>query len=195
MRQKTRIELTKLAEVIVDKFHIDKILGSNEFLEIALDEAEKEDIEVNWQTIKSNEEWLKNKCVVLNKEGGFTDEGLDKFIEEIYEKEPKRELKTTIHLYSDGTFEVVKHKKEEVVDLSKVPQYTMFIESEDGYLVTRGAYKGKYVHDIDKDSWVGCAAGWANKILIDNERLGLTRPGALTDDDKVVLEKVKTNKI
>ena len=191
MRVKSRQELTRLAELMVKEFVVENIIGTSDFLIYAQDIIEDENLDINIQTVEKWKDWVENK--IKDIQVSEEPDEITKFINEM--DKPKKELKTTIHLYSDGTFEIVKHKKEEVVDLSKVPNYTMFIESEDGYLVTRGAYKGKYVSDIDKDSWVGCAAGWANKILIDNERLGSTRPGALTDDDKVVLEKVKINKI
>jgi hypothetical protein len=66
MREKTKKELTKLAEVIVDKFKIDMIIGSSDFLLVALDEAEKLELDLNWQTIKKNEVWLTQKVKYLD---------------------------------------------------------------------------------------------------------------------------------
>jgi hypothetical protein len=206
MRYKTKLELAKLAEIIVNNYKLEDIIGCNEFLEVALEEAEDIDLEINYQTIKKNEEWLKLRCKSLEADKdyqSFTEEGLDDFIKEFLEEpqtpvetppQPLRTLLRTINYYSDNTYEII---KPEVVEVQSnyIPEYTMFIESEDGFIVTRGAYKDKYVHEIDLGSWVGCAAGWANKILNDNERLGSDRNGALTEDDKVVLNKIKQNKL
>ena len=75
-----------------------------------------------------------------------------------------------------------------------VKNYSIFIEGEDGLRVIRGSYKGLYVSEIDRKQWIGCAAGWSKKMLKDNETLGATRPGALTEDDKNVFLDIISGK-
>jgi hypothetical protein len=42
------------------------IIGSSDFLLVALDEAEKLELDLNWQTIKKNEVWLTQKVKYLD---------------------------------------------------------------------------------------------------------------------------------
>jgi hypothetical protein len=208
MRVKTRQELTKLAELMVKEFNVMDIINTEEFIDYAADIIEDENLDINIQTVDRWLSWLEQKVTDLAREEEKEKEkfDVDQIVKEmnldeevlkclVKEEVVTKELKITINLYTDGTYEVIKPKKEVTPSSSRVPNYTMFIEGEDGYLITRGAYRGKYVQNIDEGSWVGCAAGWANKILSDNVRLGEGRPGALTDDDKLVLENIKMNKI
>lgn len=79
-------------------------------------------------------------------------------------------------------------------NVNPVKNYSIFIEGEDGLRVIRGSYKGLYVSEIDRKQWVGCAAGWSRKMLNDNEQLGASRPGALTEDDKNVFLDIISGK-
>lgn len=108
------------------------------------------------------------------------DEEIDKEVDSWFEDEDE-----------DLEIEVAQTMNQQVNNLvvtlkTPVKNYSMFIEGEDGLMVIRGAYTGKYVSDIDKTQWIGCSIGWSKKMLKDNETLGATRPGALTEDDKNV---------
>ena len=83
---------------------------------------------------------------------------------------------------------VANHGQVGVDDVPKVklPEYSMFCESEDGYLVLKGSYKGKYIQEIDELNFKGCARGWAQWCLKNDKDL--------TDGDRTVFGKIIFNK-
>jgi hypothetical protein len=211
MRTTTKDKLYNLARIIASDYNVKDLVGSNEFINIAFHENEENDIELSRELLTKYEGEFKRIALRIENDiieqleeplEAFKEEEevplLDPFemdsISDSFMLEEKR-LVAIINFYSDGTFEKITPLKEKTTYDVRIPDYTMFAEGEDGYIVTRGAYRDKYVHEIDLGSWVGCAAGWANKILNDNERLGADRNGALTSDDIVVLNKIKQNKL
>ena len=180
MREKTRGELVTLANKLVEEFDLDKIIGSNEFLEAALDLAEENDIEVGRPTLIRYESELKNICRSIEGEK-FTEDKFDQFLEQYVEE---RKLIMTINYYDDGTYEKVKPQsfKEDVV-LGKVPEYSMFAEGEDGLIVLKGTYKGKTLDEINIVAGFDTAKrGWAKYMLQQDKNL--------TDDDRDVFTKI-----
>ena len=150
MRQKTRSELVILAEAMVDEFKISKIINSNEFLECALDLAERKEIDLNRQTLTKYEKELKMFCKSFSER--------DEILENFLEKKVEKKLIKTIYFYNDGTYAVEKPERQEEVHY-EIPNYTMFAEGEDGYIVLKGTYKGKLVQEIDNLAWAGASKG------------------------------------
>jgi len=68
MRPKTKEAMLRLAEIIVANYKLEVIKGTPEFLEYAIHEAEENDLEVSWQTIKLREQFLEMRCDELYKE-------------------------------------------------------------------------------------------------------------------------------
>lgn len=179
MREKTRTELASLADKIVEEFDLDKIIGSNEFLEAALDLAEENDIEVGRQTLLKYETDLKLMCKVKADDAKFTEDKFDQFLETYPEG---KKLIMTINFYDDGSYEKV--KPEGVVKSTiKIPEWTMFAEGEDGLLILKGRYAGKYITDINEVAGFGTAkVGWAKWCLSNDKNL--------TEDDREVFNKI-----
>jgi hypothetical protein len=185
MREKTRSELVTLANKLVEEFDLNKIIGSNEFLEAALDLAEENDIEVGRPTLIRYESELKRICKGIEGEkfieDKFTEDKFDQFLEQYVEE---RKLIMTINYYDDGTYEKVKPQsfKEDVV-LGKVPEYSMFAEGEDGLIVLKGTYKGKTLDEINVTAGFDTAKrGWAKYMLQQDKNL--------TEDDREVFNKI-----
>lgn len=194
MRERTLKELNRLAKVVANTYKVPTIYDTNELMEYAIHEMKENAIDIDVQTLRKNWDWFKQKCLCLFKDN-------EKW--EIIEKEdlPKlRQISKIIVYYNDGTQEEVSVKEmislpNEVVkvELPPVKEYTLFIEAEDGLMIIRGKYKGKYVHEIDEDNFATCLAGWSKYQLIQNEELGIGRKGSLTDDDIKVLNQFVTN--
>ena len=209
MRKTTKDKLYDLARIMASEYNVKDLVGSNEFIEYSFHENEENDIELSRELITKYEAELKRITLRIENDiiEQLEEEPLDAFVDNFTKEEEKvqdisdpfikeeKRLVAVIHYYSDGTFEKISPKKEKPISVSRVPEYTMFAEGEDGYMVIRGLYKGLLIHEIDLRSWFGCAAGWANRMLEDNEKLGSNRKGALTSDDKVVLNKIKQNKL
>lgn len=177
MRMKTRLELTKLAEVVVSKWPLSEIRGTADFLGACLIELDNLSLGVDQQTIKKHIEWLEKKCMSLYRESA-----------PVVVKSSDKSVVSNITLYSDGTYTISEIIKQPKITEYMPPckEYSMFFEDEDGLRVKRGDYKGLYVREIDAQRWSGCAIGWSRYQLKQNEELGANRPGALTDDDKNV---------
>ena len=195
MQVKSRNELSMLAKIMVDNYKIGNIIDTNEFYEFAIHEMDENDIRINYQTLKNNWDWFKNKCIALNKDNEEWD-----IIEE--NDIPKlRQISKIVVYYNDGTQEEVSVKEmlslpNEVVKVeTPLPfkEYTLFCESEDGLLIIRGKYKGLYVQDVDIENFPTCLAGWSKYQLELNEKLGVERKGALTNDDIKVLTQFVHN--
>lgn len=192
MRHKTKSELAQLADLMVDKFDLDKIIGSNEFLEQAIFLANQNYIALNRQTLVKYESDLKEMCKVrsfdkieLRPEIPFNDNNFDKFLEHLeqYEPEPKRKLVMTINYYDDGTYEKVKPQQKREVEKLRIPEYSMFAEGEDGLIVLKGTYKGKTLDEINIVAGFDTAKkGWARYMLQQDKNL--------TDDDRDVFNKI-----
>jgi len=182
MRCKTKNELVILADLLVEKYEIEKALNSNEFLEYALHEATKNYIAINKQTLVKYEDDLKRMCRsrITEVKDVLEEDKFDQFLQTA--NEPKRKLVMTINYYDDGTYEKVRPQKEVEVMEVRIPEYTMFAEGEDGYIVLKGVYKGKLVSEIDEINWPGCARGWAMDLL--------KRDKNFTDDDRRVFQKI-----
>lgn len=195
MQVKSRNELSLLAKIMVENYKINNIIDTNEFYEFAIHEMDENDIRINYQTLKNNWDWFKNKCIALNKDNEEWD-----IIEE--NDIPKlRQISKIIVYYNDGTQEEVSVKEmislpNEVVKV-EIPlpfkEYTLFCESEDGLLIIRGKYKGLYVQEVDIENFPTCLAGWSKYQLELNEKLGVERKGALTKDDIKVLNQFVHN--
>lgn len=187
MRQKTRDELIHLAERLSDEYHIEKVIGSNEFLEIALDVVEEEGIPLSAELLKKYEGELKRLCSSFMKES----KTFIKDINEVYTVDNlvEKKLKMTIHYYDDGTYEVVKHNSQKEVE-AKIPHWTWFVQGEDGILYIKGQFKGQLA---------GCGGYFTNsagyktseykyaKHFLDASKSGLTD---LTEDDLEVFQKI-----
>lgn len=195
MQVKSRNELSMLAKIMVENYKINNIIDTNEFYEFAIHEMDENDIRINYQTLKNNWDWFKNKCIALNKDNEEWD-----IIEE--NDIPKlRQISKIIVYYNDGTQEEVSVKEmislpNEVVKVeTPLPfkEYTLFCESEDGLLIIRGKYKGLYVQEVDIENFPTCLAGWSSYQLELNEKLGVERKGALTKDDIKVLTQFVHN--
>lgn len=195
MRRPTKVALTSLAEKMVESGIYLKVRGTGDFIDTALYIHRQSDSMVYPETIKRNQKELEIMCQELSSK-----------VEQKEEKELWQRLYDStgyelqeweaIELISS---EVILKKAKEIIEESEIvtspiKDYTMFIEDEDGLRVIRGTYKGKYVADIDRENFVGCAAGWSKYQLNLNEQLGADRKGSLTDDDKNVFLDIMSNK-
>jgi len=224
MRQKTKEELTRLAEILISKYQIEKIKGTSEFLECALVEARRGDIALDNQSVKKYEQWLESKCIALQDHVdymasqskslpennrtevekyddnfydcyGFVIEDMtivrravDVMSKLVKENTPNQEFFDD--LFDDGFTETIVHK----------PVYTIFNDVDGKITIARGSYsKDEYANkspkEIDEIRGWSCMPGWANDMLKKNTELGENRPGALTDDDKIVLGKIMRNQL
>lgn len=182
MRSKTRDELLYLAKKMSDEFEIEKAINSNEFLEWAIDLSEEIGLEIGRQTLVKYEAELKRLCKSIEDDKAIE---MKKVIETIEVAEKPR-LKMSIHFYEDGTFKVEKFKKEE--EQLRFPEYTMFAQAEDGYLILKGKYKGRYIDEINELAGFGGAKqGWARWCLQNDNNL--------TDDDRELFNKILSNKL
>jgi hypothetical protein len=216
MRNKTKDELSKLAEIMVSKYQIDTILGTGDFLETALSEARRSKIEVDNQSIKRYEKELAMKCKALNEHIEYSVEQqrikeirksglLDDLLIEINEELDLELDDNFYNVYGDAVddMSIIKRASEimnrfltkdvtnEFFDgisgYQYVPNYSMFVEGEDGLMVIKGSYKGKNLDEIDEVNFKGAKRGWA-KWCLDNDK-------NLTDDDRNVFTKILLNQM
>lgn len=202
MRKKTEVELTKLAEIMVSRYQINEIKGTNILLEYALTEARRNDIRVDIQSIRRYERWIEQKCVDLQ---GHIDymSSQSKSIE----KEVDDELQDDDNFYDyygdviddmsilNRAIEIMSRftnrNSTSTVSQSdigqKFPEYSMFVVSEDGLMVVKGSYKGRLLDEIDGVNFKGAKRGWA-KWCLENDK-------NLTDDDRDVFKKIMMNQM
>lgn len=176
MRETTKQELRKLAGILVKTKDFASIKGTSEFIEAAVEIQRTAKINVDKQTVKKQQKFIEDMCNVMSRE-----------------KEPKKAVeemtslrtitKVVVH-YSDGTIEEVSteivSKQPEVIQ--RVPEYTMFVEGEDGLMVIKGTYKGKTIDEIDAANFIGAKKGWAKWCLSNDKNL--------SDDDRGVFTKI-----
>lgn len=188
MRKNTKEKLYDLAQIIAETHCVKEIVGSNDFINIAIHENDENDIELSLDLLNKYESELKR--ITLRIENDMIEEQESIDIKNIRESLNARafgekRLVATIEFYADGTFVKTTHEKEKPGQ--KIPNYTMFAESEDGHLILKGKYKGKYVFEINMAcGFDTAAAGWAIWLLKADKNL--------TDDDREVLNLIATNK-
>jgi GTP1/Obg family GTP-binding protein len=200
MREKTKVELTKLAEIMISKYQISEIKGTNILLEYALTEARRNDIRIDVQSIRKYEKWLEVKCLDLQ---GHIDymASQSKSIEEEVDDELEDDenfydcygdviddmsiLQRSIEIISRFTNATSKISQSYIDQ--KFPDYSMFVVSEDGLMVVKGSYKGRLLEEIDEVNFKGAKRGWA-KWCLENDK-------NLTDDDRDVFKKIMINQM
>lgn len=177
MRNSTKESLKLLAESISEEYKIPQLLNSNEFLEVACLVADEIGLNLGRQTISRYEAQLRNM---------FLYKDLPKAAHVVEEPVKEKELKLTIHLYNDGSYEFI---KPEVAKPSiRIPEYSMFVEGEDGLTIIKGKYVGRTIEEIDGVAgFGGAAAGWAKWCLKSDKDL--------TDDDRNVFHKIIAGQI
>lgn len=182
MRDSTKQNLKTLANAISDEYLIPQVLNSNEFVEIACCLAEDMGMSLSRQSIIRYESDLKLMCHYRK---GEHYQDLEEDIK-IVEEKPTKELKLTINLYKDGSYEFI---KPEVKPLGiRIPDYSMFAEGEDGLIILKGTYKGKTIEEIDGVAgFEGASVGWAKWCLKADKDL--------TEDDRNVFNKIITKLI
>lgn len=199
MRRPTKLALSELAKKMVETGIYLEVRGTVDFIDTALQIHKQSESMVHPNTIMKHVKELEMLCQELTPK-----------VEQKEEKEEWQKIYDSsgyelqeweaIELISS---EVILRKAKEIIEESEVvttklqspiKDYTMFIEDEDGLRVIRGTYKGKYVADIDRENFVGCAAGWSKYQLNLNEQLGADRKGSLTEDDKNVFLDIMSNK-
>jgi hypothetical protein len=176
MRETTKQELRRLAGILVKTKDFNNIKGTSEFIEAAVEIQRTAKINVDKQTVKKQQKWIEDLCNVISREN-----------------EPKKVEVTNPYLrtitkvvvyYSDGTTEEVSteiaSKQPEVIQ--RIPEYTMFVEGEDGLMVIKGTYKGKTIDEIDAANFIGAKKGWAKWCLSNDKNL--------SDDDRSVFTKI-----
>ena len=202
MRKKTEVELTKLAEIMVSRYQINEIKGTNILLEYALTEARRNDIRVDIQSIRRYERWIEQKCVDLQ---GHIDymASQSKSIEEEVDDELQDDdnfydyygdviddmsiLNRAIEIMSRYTNRNSTSTVSQSDIGQKFPEYSMFVVSEDGLMVVKGSYKGRLLDEIDEVNFKGAKRGWA-KWCLENDK-------NLTDDDRDVFKKIMMNQM
>lgn len=176
MRVKTKQELRRLAGILVKTRDFNEIKGTSEFMEAAVQIQREHKIEVDKQTVKKQQKFIEDMCNVISRENEPK-----KVVEEMTSL--RTITKVVVH-YSDGTTEEVcteiVSKQPEVIQ--RVPEYTMFVEGEDGLMVIKGTYKGKTIDEIDVENFSGCKKGWAKWCLSNDKNL--------SDDDRSVFTKI-----
>lgn len=196
MRFKTKLNLQKLANAICENYEVHKIINSNEFLEIALEEANELNIDLNEQTITKYEKELKimSKCV---------DDGKSSSSEQPIEYNAEKPIFTkklvmTINYYDDGSYEKIKPVT--TIDSSenpkwRVPNWSWFVEGPDGLVYVKGEFKGQLA---------GCGGHFINRAGYKISEyqyslywIDLTSKGAsdLNEDDIEVFKKIRDGRI
>ena len=211
-RDKTKDELSRLAEILVSKYQIETILGTGDFLETALSEARRSNIQISGQSIRKYEKDIALKCKSLQSQTNYTptqvvqnsqfgdendlytyygDVSEDSFIiekaMEIMSRYLNGEKKTTE--FTNFTKEVSTPK-----ETIRVPEYTMFAEAEDGLMYIRGMFKGRLVDGkmvTRNGNYPVTEAAYADWVLKE-DREGR---GNLTQDDAAVLTKIALGQI
>ena len=199
MRPKTKEAMVRLAEIMVANYKLEVIKGTPEFLEYAIHEAEENDLDISWQTIKLREQFLEMRCDELYKALKPVKEDVVDAFE--YEEESE------ITLYDESGFEVddsiiisVAIAKIQKMMMNQVvtkfmpnvakKDYTMFYEGEDGL----AWLKGKFIHQpvntpgmryINSAGIAVTERKHANYMLIQT-------PNSYTEDDIDVLTKIAT---
>ncbi len=196
MRQKTKEELTRLAEILISKYQIEKIKGTNEFLECALVEARRGDIALDNQSVKKHEQWIESKCIALQ---GHVDYMSEQSVEEEESNfGDDNDLYTYYGDVAEDSFIVQKameimsrylkgNQTTNFTTTQYIPDYSMFVEGEDGLVVIKGSYKGKTLDEIDGVNFKGAKIGWAKWCLLNDKNL--------TDDDRNVFNKIMMNQL
>lgn len=202
MRKTTKDRLYDLARIIASDYNVKDLVGSNEFTEIAFHENEENDVELSRELITKYEAELKRITLRIENDiiEQLEEEPLDAFIDNFAKEQQEvedisylftQEQKTligVINFYSDGTFEKITPKKEKPINPVRVPEYTMFAEGEDGYIILKGKYVGKLIHQINEEAGFDtAAAGWAKYMLEKDKNL--------TDDDRSVLNRMVKNQL
>jgi len=197
MRNPTKVALKHLAETMVENGSYINTRGTGDFINEAVRLHKKTGSFVTVDTIKRHERELEEMCRLELQSRNVVED--KQMWHKLYDSEGfELEETEAIELISS---EVILMKAKEIIternSALEVPvkEYSMFIEDEDGLRVIRGTYKGKYVADIDRENFVGCAAGWSKYQLNLNEQLGSDRKGALTEDDKNVFLDIMSNKV
>lgn len=199
MKRPTKVALENIASKMVEDGIYINTRGSVYFMTEAIKIHKSMDSMVSPQTIKTHEQELEQMCqqemlkrYPLNKNivvpNQFDDDCEDEDLADY-----KLCDEQGFELPDDLVMAIVKARIDRAESKQKqyelgisIKNYSMFIEDEDGLRVIRGTYKGKYVHEIDAQNFVGCAAGWSKFCMNQNEQLGANRKGALTEDDKNV---------
>jgi hypothetical protein len=184
MRQTTKEGLKQLAKKLSEEFDVEKAINSNEFLELAFDLADISEISLSEELIEKYEGELKRMCSSYIVEKSFTPEP----------QKPERKLIRTVNYYSDGTYVEVIDKVSEPAP-KNVPNWTWFVEGEDGIIYVKGKFKGQlagcggyFVNDRGyKTSEYKYALHW-----IDASQQGGTD---LTEDDLNVFTKIVSGTI
>lgn len=203
MNTKTRKELSKLADLLSLDSNIDEALETSTLSHLAIYLADKNQIDLSAPTIRNYEEWLKCKIFdILDEcegaEYDFDTEVLDS------QKTSFNEAKSEDDIILEAAAIILRRRSQKDSSddwFTKPKVYTIFNEDADGRItVTRGAYskdeyEGKTPKEINEMRGWPCMAGWADRILRENESLGEHRQGALTEDDIEVLQKIKRNEI
>ena len=195
-RDKTKDELSKLAEIMVSKYQIDTILGTGDFLETALSEARRSNIQVSGQSIKKYEKDIAMKCKSLQAHVDYMSE------QSVEEEESNFGDDNDLYTYYGDVAEdsFIVQKAMEIMSLylkgnqttnftttQYIPDYSMFVEGEDGLVVIKGSYKGKTLDEIDGVNFKGAKIGWAKWCLLNDKNL--------TDDDRNVFNKIMMNQM
>jgi hypothetical protein len=195
-RDKTKDELSKLAEIMVSKYQIDTILGTGDFLETALSEARRSNIQVSGQSIKKYEKDIAMKCKSLQAHVDYMSE------QSVEEEESNFGDDNDLYTYYGDVAEdsFIVQKAMEIMSLylkgnqttnftttQYIPDYSMFVEGEDGLVVIKGSYKGKTLDEIDGVNFKGAKIGWAKWCLLNDKNL--------TDDDRNVFNKIMMNQL
>jgi hypothetical protein len=195
-RDKTKDELSKLAEIMVSKYQIDTILGTGDFLETALSEARRSNIQVSGQSIKKYEKDIAMKCRSLQAHVDYMSE------QSVEEEESHFGDDNDLYTYygdvAEDSFIVQKameimsrylkgNQTTNFTTTQYIPDYSMFVEGEDGLVVIKGSYKGKTLDEIDGVNFKGAKIGWAKWCLLNDKNL--------TDDDRNVFNKIMMNQM
>jgi len=206
MRQKTKEELTRLAEILVSKYQVKEIRGTSEFLESALVESTRNKIEVDRQSIKKYEQWLEMKCASLQ---GHVDYMSNVSLEEAYEslEDDNNWYDCYGNVVEDNEIVIrgaeimiqsVKCKCSKSADANKVeqkvPDYTFFAEGEDGLMYIKGKFTGHLVTGkaiAHNGPYTVTESKYAEYILRENRE----GRGDITEDDASVFIKVALGQI
>jgi len=210
MKRPTKVALENIARKMVDDGIYIVARGTVNFMTVAVEIHKSMDSMVSVQTIKIHEKELEQMCqsemlrrYPLNKNiivpNQFDDDcdGVEDLADIKLYDEMGFEVDSSLIVAvakAKADREELRQKQYELGISLPTKNYSMFIESEDGLRVIRGTYKGKYVYEIDRENFVGCAAGWARFCMNQNEQLGADRKGALTEDDKNVFLDIISGK-
>lgn len=193
MRQKTKEELTKLAEILVTKYRNERISNTGQLMRSALSEARRHSIELDRKSITKYAKWLEeeiNAVLESEWEAAFeekTHENLDN--DSLYDcwgvaVDDIEILDRAIGIMQQFIF---KKTSEHITEGPHIPEYTMFVEGEDGLIVIKGTYKGKTIDEIDVVNFTGAKRGWAKWCL--------EKDTNLSDDDRAVFTKILEGKL